>query len=114
MLGPAWSAFCTLSLAILSLTPGQFMVRTGSLSGHEEHFLAYFLSAATITLVRRASNSALTGLVLVLYAGGLEWGQRYVPGRHPDLGDFCASALGALVGVAVALPLFRAVVREPL
>jgi VanZ family protein len=103
MLGRAWTAVCMLSLAILSWTPGQFMVRTGSLSGHEEHFLAYFISAATIILVRRASNTALTGLALVLYAGALEWGQLYVPGRHPAIADFCASASGALSGVLLTL-----------
>lgn len=40
-----WAILCTLSLALLSWTPGPYMVRSGVLSGHEEHFLAYFLSA---------------------------------------------------------------------
>src|ERR1700724_2408038 len=85
-----WAIFCTLSLAILSWTPGPYMVRTGVLSGHEEHFLAYLLSAFSIsTTQRRTTPSLWTGLALVLYAGALEIGQLYVPGRHPAVEDFC-------------------------
>src|SRR5262249_16924887 len=42
-----------------------------------------------------------------LGAGVLEIGQLYVPGRHPVLEDFCSSAVGALVGIAIAYPLRR-------
>jgi VanZ family protein len=33
-----------------------------------------------------------------VYAGILEYLQHFSPGRHSALGDFAASALGALVG----------------
>ena len=86
------------------------MVRTGVLSGHEEHFLAYLLSAFSIsTIQRRTTSLSWTGLALALYAGALEIGQLYVPGRHPAVEDFCASAVGALAGVAVASVLRRLV-----
>ncbi len=84
------------------------MVRSGVLSGHEEHFLAYLLSAFSIsTTQRRTTPSLWIGLALGLYAGLLEIGQLYVPGRHPAVEDFCASAVGAFVGVAVASVLGR-------
>src|SRR5262245_27811472 len=102
LVGGAWVVFCMLALMALSWTPGAHMVRTGILSGHEEHFLAYFLSAVTIAGVRAAPLST-TGLALVLYASFVEMGQVFVPGRHPAIEDFGASALGALAGVCIAL-----------
>ncbi len=105
-----WAIFCTLSLALLSWTPGPYMVRSGVLSGHEEHFLAYFLSALFISKTQRRTTPSLwTGLALAVYAGLLEIGQLYVPGRHPAVEDFCASAVGAFVGVAMASVLGRLV-----
>ena len=111
-LASAWAIFCVFALAVLAWTPGQYMVRTGVLSGHEEHFLAYLLSALTISATqRRTAKSTWIGLALVLYASMLELGQIYVPGRHPAVGDFYASALGALTGAAIALPLSRVLSR---
>lgn len=103
---------CMLALAVLSWTPGPYMVRTGMLSGHEEHFLAYLLTALTISTAQgRTMPPAWTGLVLALYASMLELGQLYVAGRHPAVADLCASAFGALIGVAVALAFSRATTR---
>ena len=42
----AWLS--VLALAVLSWTPGQYMVRTDVLTGHEEHFLAYLIAGAII------------------------------------------------------------------
>jgi VanZ family protein len=43
-----------------------------------------------------------------VYAGILEYLQHFSPGRHPSIGDFAASALGALCGaLAVALVWWR-------
>lgn len=79
------------------------------LSGHEEHFLAYFLSAITISVAQRHNtHPSWVGLALVLYAGVLELGQLYVPGRHSAVADFCASAFGALMGAAVVFAVSRA------
>ena len=46
------------------------------------------------------NQAARTGgmIVAVPYAGILEYFQHFSPGRHPALGDFAASALGALCG----------------
>jgi hypothetical protein len=111
-LGSAWTIFCVVALAILAWTPVQFMVRTGVLSGHEEHFLAYALTALSISMgQRRTTKPTWICLGLVVYASILELGQTYVPGRHPAMGDFYASALGALTGAAIVLPLCHVLAR---
>src|SRR5215472_2980127 len=95
---------CVILLAILSLLPDQQMMRTG-LPGRVEHFVAYAGSAAFAV----AGYGASRGSVQIIggfwvYAGILEYLQHYTPGRHPSIGDFAASALGALCGaLAVAL-----------
>jgi VanZ family protein len=107
-----WTVLCLLALAVLSWTPGSYMVRTGILSTHQEHFLAYLLSALTISAAQgRGTPAAWPGFALVCYAGILEVGQLYVPGRHPAIADFTASSLGALVGIVLASALARAAVR---
>jgi len=95
---------CVILLAVLSLLPAQQMVRTG-LPGRVEHFVAYAGSAAVAT----AGYGANRGSVQIIggfwvYAGILEYLQHFSPGRHASIGDFAASALGALGGgLAIAL-----------
>ena len=89
---------CVLVLGVLSLLPAQDMVRTG-LPGRVEHFIAYAGSAA----IAMAGYGASRGTIQIIggfwvYAGILEYLQHFSPGRHPALGDFTASALGALGG----------------
>jgi VanZ family protein len=110
-----WTILCLLALAVLSWTPGSIMVRTGILSTHQEHFLAYLLSALTISIAQgRFMPAAWPGFALVCYAGVLEMGQLYVPGRHPAFADFMASSLGAISGILLALLFARAAARAPL
>ena len=78
--------------------PAQQMVRTG-LPGRLEHFVAYAGSAA----IAMAGYGASRGTIQIIggfwvYAGILEYLQHFSPGRHPAIGDFAASALGALCG----------------
>jgi len=99
---------CVLLLAILSLLPAQEMVRAG-LPGQLEHFIAYAGSAA-IAVVGYGANR---GMRIIggfwVYAAILEYLQHFSLGRHPSIGDFAASALGALCGgLAVALVSRRA------
>ncbi len=108
MLGRVSTTLCVIALGILSWTPGTYMVRTNIFSGHQEHFLAHFLSALTISVMSARTSPPRIASWLVLYACVLELGQIYVPGRHPAILDFCASALGAMVGAAVALIVLRA------
>ena len=95
---------CVILLAILSLLPDQQMMRTG-LPGRVEHFVAYAGSAA----IAVAGYGATRGGMQIIggfwvYAAVLEYLQHFSPGRHPAIGDFAVSALGALCGgLAIAL-----------
>src|SRR4051812_3403131 len=95
----AWA--CVSALAVLSLLPGDEMVRT-SLGGHPEHAIAYAGTAllAGLGYPGRACRSVL---VLVLYAGVLELLQRFSPGRHSAVEDWLASSIGVVVGAWAAL-----------
>ena len=98
--------FCVVLLAVLSLLPAQDMVRTG-FPGRVEHVVAYAGSAA----IAMAGYGARRGAAQIVasfwvYAGILEYLQHFSPGRHPTIGDFTASALGALCG-GLVIPLIR-------
>jgi VanZ family protein len=105
----AW--FCIVLLAVLSWLPGAEMVRTG-LDGHIEHFIAY---CGTMIVIAMAYGEAVglrrPTLLLVVYAGILELGQNFSPGRHPAVADFASSSLGAIVGGLAGLFACRMVVR---
>jgi VanZ family protein len=98
-----WLTWCAvLALAILSWTPAEDMVRPGW--GHYlEHVTAYFISGAIAALgYGRRRGYATVGVLLCGYAGFLEIGQNWSPGRSPAFDDFAASAMGALLGTALA------------
>jgi VanZ family protein len=104
---------CVILLAVLSLLPDQQMVRTG-LPGRLEHLVAYAGSAA----IAVAGYGASRGGVQIIggfwvYAAILEYLQHFSPGRHPAIGDFAASALGALCGGLVIALLWRRVSLWP-
>jgi VanZ family protein len=91
----AWLS--VLGLALASWTPGDEMIRTGA-NGKVEHALAYFISALLLLWSYPRWTHWLLGGALVIYAGILEVGQIYVPGRNSQFGDFAASSLGVLIG----------------
>ena len=96
--GKAALVGCIVALAILAWTPAQSMTRTG-LGGSAEHFVAWLGTAMVFGLVSRPT--ALLGqqcLLLMFYAGVLECGQLYAPGRQASLHDFAFSAGGVLLG----------------
>jgi hypothetical protein len=118
----AW--VCIAIVAVLSLLPGQDLVRTDlarlSYGKQIEHFIAYFGTATCVALAYRTRLSRRRlGLILVAYAALLEIAQLYVPGRESSLRDFAASSAGALAGLAVApllgrgLSRLRAIIRTP-
>lgn len=92
----AW--FSIMLIAILSLLPGDEMVRTG-LPTKLEHVAAYAGSAAVATVAygHRHGSMRIIGFFWA-YAGILEYLQRFSPGRHPSIWDFAASGFGALCG----------------
>jgi len=51
-------------------------------------------------------------LVLVIFAGVIEFAQLFVPGRHARLSDFIIDAFGACVGAALASVAARARQQE--
>ena len=84
------------------------MIRTGVLSGHQEHFLAYLISGFVVAGASRRSHYAKLACAFCSYAALLELGQLIIPGRHPAFEDFSASSLGALVGIGVIAMIHRA------
>ena len=89
---------CVLVLGVLSLLPAQEMVRTW-LPGRVEHIIVLCRVGGDRDggLRREPGVAQIIGGFWV-YAGILEHLQHFSPGRHPALGDFAASALGALCG----------------
>ena len=75
----ASAAGSLLALAVLSWMPGSYLVRTGVLSGQQEHFLAYFLSGCTVGLATRGFSQFQIACAFWCYAGVLELGQLAVP-----------------------------------
>jgi VanZ family protein len=92
------------ALAALSLLPAMNMVRT-VIPAPLEHFVAY---AGVAAIAMAAYSPSRVGVRIIgglcVYAGILEYVRHFSPGRHPSLGKFAGSALGALCcGLAVAL-----------
>jgi VanZ family protein len=105
---------CVILLAVLSLLPEQWlaalsllpimkMVRTVLLAP-VEHFIAY-AAVAAIAMAGYGSGRVNLRIIgsLCVYAGILDYTRDFSPGRHPTIGGFVGSALGALCGgLAVA------------
>lgn len=90
---------CVILLAVLSLTPGDYMVRT-SAPGDLEHFVAYVGTSVIACLgYARRMGYVVPAVLLCGYAGVLEVGQNWAPGRHPDFLDFGSSSAGAIAGM---------------
>ncbi len=105
----AWT--CVVLLAVLSWLPADHMVRTG-VDGRIEHFIAYMGT----TLFIGAAYALRLGLLrimamLICYAGILELGQNFSPGRHSSVFDFAASSFGVIAG-AIAFQLVYALSRD--
>lgn len=95
------SALCVSALSVLSWMPGQYMARTGILTGHQEHFLTYLFTGAFVAAIPSKSTTPMhAASALVAYAAALELGQHFVPGRSSAFDDFFSSVLGAIAGVA--------------
>lgn len=94
----AWICFGV--VALLSLLPSAELVRT-SLGGHVEHAMAYAGLAALMRLGYPAPGLGRLVLVLVIYAGLLEYLQNFSPGRSPAVADWLASSVGVLIGGCV-------------
>lgn len=107
----AWG--CVALSAILSLLPAEEMVRTG-LSGYVEHAMAYAGTALLLRLGHPEHKPWRIAAALVIYAGLLEYLQRYSPGRTPAVESWLASSIGVPIGIGGARLFARASKRPPL
>ena len=99
----AW--VCIIGLAVASWTPGQDMVRTG-FNTRLEHVAAYLITGITVLVAYPSKTPRSIAALLIAYAGVLELGQMYIPGRHPALLDWLASS-GGVVCAYVTVFLYR-------
>ncbi len=93
--------FCAswaLGIAILSLLPAKAAISTG---GYDklEHGAAFAILAGLMRLTWPKPSVFMTFLACTLYGGLIEVGQAFSPGRHPDLWDLFADAVGATLGL---------------
>lgn len=96
-----WIASLT-TVAFLSLSPGTGAPPLFPGADKAAHILAYCWLAALalrVFLLRGPAFTAAWGMIL--YGAALEVAQRFVPGRHPSLGDILANMLGVAVGVFI-------------
>lgn len=87
-------------LAVLSLLPAEEMART-SLGGHVEHAIAYAGTAMVMQLGYPGQSGGRQVLMLIAYAGCLEFLQHFSPGRTPAVEDWLFSSVGVLGGAFV-------------
>ena len=75
--------------------------------------LALAVRFAASDVARQSPSRALGMIVLAIWilAAGTELAQAHVPGRAPELTDWLADMAGALIGLAVAGPLVRLLLR---
>ena len=91
------------AFAALSLLPAIKMVR-GIVPAPVGHFVAYAVAGAIAMTVYGASFGIMPIIGgLWVYAGVLEFLQRFSPGRYPSIRALIGSALGALCGGLVVL-----------
>jgi VanZ family protein len=95
----AW--FCIGVIGIISLLPAAEVapVRT-SMGGHSEHLLIYAITTLITAIAYLDHSRFRIAGSLILYATGLEFLQRYSPGRLSSLMDLAFSTTGVLLGLA--------------
>ena len=94
----AW--FSIAALALASWLPGDEMIRTGA-NGRLEHAAAYLISGLAVLTAYHQRPKWLMATLMTCYAGVLELGQLFVPGRHAAILDWLASSSGVLCAVVL-------------
>jgi VanZ family protein len=105
----AWA--CVIGVAVASWTPGPNMVRTG-FNTQLEHMAGYLIAAITVLVAYPPKPPWLIAVLFGVYAGVLELGQMYIPGRHAALLDWLAS-FGGVVCACVTVLFYRSRTRSP-
>ena len=93
----AW--IIVIGLIMISLVPAPLRPGTG-VSHNLEHF-GSFLLAGIIWCLAYADRPVLWLGTMLVFAGGVELLQVFVPGRHARLSDFAVDALGGCVGILI-------------
>jgi VanZ family protein len=78
------------------------MIRTG-VRGSFEHIVAYLISALLLVFAYPRWSPWIVGVAFATYAGILEIGQLFVPGRHSQFEDFAASCFGVALVILPTL-----------
>ena len=89
----AWFSIAVLGVA--SWLPAEEMIRTGA-DGRLEHAAAYLISGLAVFTAYPRRLKWLIAILMTCYAGILEFGQLWVPGRHAGILDWAASSGGVL------------------
>ena len=89
----AWFSIAVLGVA--SWLPAEEMIRTGA-DGRLEHAAAYLISGLAVFTAYPRRLKWLIAILMMCYAGILEFGQLWVPGRHAGILDWAASSGGVL------------------
>jgi VanZ family protein len=98
VLGHAAFIACIVALATLAWLPAKAMTRT-TLGGHAEHLIAYLGTAIVMGLAfQKSPRLAVQCVLLIVYAGVLEAGQLYSPGRRASFQDLAFSSAGVVLG----------------
>jgi VanZ family protein len=96
----AW--LCVLTIAVLSLLPGEERPHTG-LAGRLEHAIAYAGTGFFFWFgYSDPRHRALFWIGLAIASGVFEVLQNFVPGRSPSIFDALASTLGLTFGCMAA------------
>ena len=103
-----WIALALASaIAVVTLGPISFRLITGA-PPDIERGVAFLVFGAAISLVCSRPRNLLVGILLaVAFAGLLEAGQNFVPGRQGALHDFLVKALALILGAAAMWVLRR-------
>lgn len=110
-----WLAILT--IAVLSLVPGEIRPHTLSIS-QLEHVIAYAITGALLAAGYPILSQRIIIVVgLTCYAGILEIVQLWVPGRTSKIIDLVAGSSGTLAGVLLVMALqswlFRTAEHRP-
>ena len=108
LLRVVWS-LAILAVVIGSLLPAHSlpmrMLDRLEISDKIEHFGAYALLAFLPAIHERLQRVLAAALCIAALGVGLEFGQRYAPGRSFEVADMIADGLGICFGLAVGIPL---------
>lgn len=103
----AWLAVVT--IIILSVVPRH--MRPAILGNdYAEHFTAYFIAGGVFAIGYQLAMLA-SGAFLAMSAGSLEFVQLWIPGRIASAREVVAGAIGAWIGLLVAVVIRRAYER---